>query len=517
MSKLPEVPALVVGLSRIESRLRDLRDYARNEKSDSTLMAVNRLISQIDEMSYGYHTARQDINDLEYDEEKTVLKSYKRLVKPVLEWAKSQPDYKDILRDFKQLEHGWEAYQEAFLKQLKESRSTAMAAAKTHKHEASGKKFFEVSYGHNSAYVDGASIESVGKKHSQKMSCEVRPAKMTPTGLVGVGKFKKFKKTVSKATASFAFAAKAKKKETPRYPEQPALESASAALIKAKITKKYVEDAAIFKSASEADAVYLDAVGGSLPEYDAVVSALLVFSTELKEAQHPEVQKLGNVYVVEYKTFLRAYKNWLEDVKRFGSVATASDKVWVAKSPKGGNVTDPVATKALEKYIEQFGKRGKFSLYEAVRENGMVSFQRGCRMLKGTLPEIIDQLKHEAISAEMEANPRNTDVTQIEVDALAPNPKSKAGKKVSNFKKQPEKFAKNGAPIGLDQVGNAIISDLKSIKSSIKTWSEKTGDSAMSPRQLKRYLEYKNSVAGYIAKNWIQRLNKNYQAKVKAI
>lgn len=159
-----------------------------------------------------------------------------------------------------------------------------MASPKSHKHAASGRKFFEVEFGHGGTFIDGTSIDQVGKLVTTKnrMDCKVRPAKMIPgKGLEGTGKFKSFK---TQATRVFA------------------------------------------------------------------------------------------------------------------SVATASDKVWVAKSPKGGNVTDDVASKALEKYIAQFGSRGKLALYEAESKNGMVSFGAGCRMFKGTIKEIVAQLKDQAIA-----------------------------------------------------------------------------------------------------------------------
>lgn len=251
---------------------------------------------------------------------------------------------------------------------MKTTQATA-ASPKTYKHEASGKKFFEVEFGHGGTFLAGDSVDSVGRNFANKMDCEVRPAKMTPSGLVGVGKFKKFKK------------------------------------------------------------------------------ALVKKSTKTK-AKTP--------YLAHSST-----------------MAVASEKLWVAKSPKGGNVTDAVASKALEKYMEAFGKRGNLSLYEAEHSNGMLTFTRGCRMFKGSLKEIIAQLQAEAIAAS----------EVIAEDVTVPN-----------------------------KVAGQIYGDIKAISSKLKSWKK-----SMTSDEYKLYESYQKSVLKAVMAEWVPKLSKEYQEKIKSI
>lgn len=210
-----------------------------------------------------------------------------------------------------------------------------MASPKSHKHAASGRKFFEVEFGHGGTFIDGTSIDQVGKLFTTKnrMDCKVRPAKMVPgKGLEGTGKFKTFKTQAMKAIAADSY--------------------------------------------------------------------------NLTDAEMAKVKKLAKTTNIDWKTIAarpERARAWIAEYEKHGTingvkVKASQDKVWVAKSPKGGNVTDDVASKALEKYIAQFGSRGKLALYEAESKNGMVSFGAGCRMFKGTIKEIVAQLKEQAIA-----------------------------------------------------------------------------------------------------------------------
>lgn len=72
---------------------------------------------------------------------------------------------------------------------------------------------------------------------------------------------------------------------------------------------------------------------------------------------------------------------------------TASANVWVMKSDKGQKQgTDPKAV--LEAFVKEFGSRGsKFRLSENRVEGDNLVFTSGCRLFKGTIKEIQEQLK----------------------------------------------------------------------------------------------------------------------------
>ncbi len=65
----------------------------------------------------------------------------------------------------------------------------------------------------------------------------------------------------------------------------------------------------------------------------------------------------------------------------------ASNKTWVVKSPKGTfQNSDPDV--ALQEFGKRYGTRGNITMNEAIVGNGMLTFQRGCRMFKGTFKSV---------------------------------------------------------------------------------------------------------------------------------
>jgi hypothetical protein len=307
-------------------------------------------------------------------------------------------------------------------------------------------------------------------------------------------------------------AKKPAKKETPKHPEIPGLETASANLIKLKRTVS--SEPEFFKYFSKASGIYMDAISGAVPSFEDVTEALMDVNTELKQVKDESVALHGKTFFEAFRDFRNSYKEWLmnntatasdkyelpeadlkllkkiakaikydwkqlasrpenakkmlDEYRKNGTVnghkvqaftSVASDKVWVAASPKGGNVTDVSALKALEKYIEVFGKRGKLKLHEAVRSNGMVSFTSGCQMFKGTLPEII--------AAE-------------------------------------EAYG--------NKVAGQIYGDVKAIAAKLKSWKK-----SMSKEEYAQYEAYQKGVIKYVLSNVLSKLPEEYQTKIKAI
>lgn len=338
-----------------------------------------------------------------------------------------------------------------------------------------------------------------------------------------------------------AMAKKPAKKETPKHPEIPGLETASANLIKLKRTVS--SEPEFFKYFSKASGIYMDAISGAVPSFEDVSEALMDVNTELKQVKDESVAKHGKTFFEAFRDFRNSYKEWLmsntatasdkyelpeadlkllkkiakaikydwkplasrpenakkmlDEYRKNGTVnghkvqaftSVASDKVWVAASPKGGNVTDVSALKALEKYIEVFGKRGKLKLHEAVRSNGMVSFTSGCQMFKGTLPEIIAELKEKAIAtAKSKAKARASTETAKPVVVIAE-----------------ETYG--------NKVAGQIYGDVKSIAAKLKSWKK-----SMSKEEYAQYEAYQKGIIKYVLSNVLSKLPEEYQTKIKAI
>lgn len=275
-----------------------------------------------------------------------------------------------------------------------------------------------------------------------------------------------------------AMAKKQVKKETPKHPELPGLESASASLLKLKRTVS--SEPEFFKYFNKASGIYLDAISGLVPSFEDVSEALMDVNTELKQCTDPNVAKQGKIFFEAFRDFRNSYKEWLMNNNKTTAShkALASEKVWIAASPKGGNVSDPVATKALEKYISEFGKRGKLRLYEAYRENGMAVYRGDCKSFKGTLQEILDQLKQEAI-AQAKSNTSSVVVAE-------------------------ETYSNKAA--------GQIYGDVKAIAAKLKSWKK-----SMTKEEYAQYEDYQKGVLKYILTNVLSKLPEEYQTKIKAI
>lgn len=335
-----------------------------------------------------------------------------------------------------------------------------------------------------------------------------------------------------------AMAKKPAKKETPKHPEIPGLETASANLIKLKRTVS--SEPEFFKYFSKASGIYMDAIFGAVPSFEDVTEALMDVNTELKQVKDESVAKHGKTFFEAFRDFRNSYKEWLmnntatasdkyelpeadlkllkkiakaikydwkqlasrpenakkmlDEYRKNGTVnghkvqaftAVASDKVWVAICPKGGNVSDVSATKALEKYIEVFGKRGKLSLREGTRANGMVTFTTGV-VFKGTLPEIIAELKEKAI-ASAKAKAMASTETAKPVVVIAEETYS-------------------------NKVAGQIYGDVKSIAAKLKSWKK-----SMSKEEYAQYEAYQKGVIKYVLSNVLSKLPEEYQTKIKAI
>jgi hypothetical protein len=318
------------------------------------------------------------------------------------------------------------------------------------------------------------------------------------------------------------------KKETPKHPELPGLESASAALIKLKRTVS--SEPEFFKYFSKASGIYMDAISGSVPSFEDVSEALMDVNTELKQVTDPNVAKHGKIFFEAFRDFRNSYKEWLMNNNNTtaSQKALASEKVWIAASPKGGNVSDPVATKALEKYIKEFGKRGKLRLYEAYRENGMAVYKGDCKSFKGTLQEIIDQLKQEAI-AQAKDSYEFSKAEQAEVKKLS----KLIGLDVKSMLARPERtkawlaeYKKNGT-VNNEKVQASVVvaeetysnkaagqiyGDVKAIAAKLKSWKK-----SMTKEEYAQYEAYQKGVLKYILTNVLSKLPEEYQTKIKAI
>lgn len=156
---------------------------------------------------------------------------------------------------------------------------------------------------------------------------------------------------------------------------------------------------------------------------------------------------------------------------------TASPRVWSVYNDKG-TISDPVATKALEKFIEQHGKRGKITIVEREQmHDGLVSSFKGARMFKGTLAQVVEQLKQAAIAqAQQEAN-----IVVAE-----------------------ESYG--------NKVAGQIYGDIKAIAAKLKSWKK-----SMTKEEYAQYEAYQKGVIKHVLSEVLPKLPKEYQDKIKAI